>query len=674
LMQQWTNLHKDRGPPKPSRPPNASDAHEALTRVKEELAKVKSKSQEAEEALKEELARVKGELTDLKQQAIQAGEQIPVIQEFTSDDDRETQLIAEMPGKIAVESTEAMPGGRIAQEMRATKFTTKTVFRQVEEVEKDIEINDAGNERKSLKKNGFQKIRLPGQFTQELKKLRKETPTSMEDNEAFVNRLASIVGRLPFEGSLHYTEEEDEDGATLFRFFCYGGYLYDMPLLDGRGISLGGALRTAAHPGQLITKTEDGHQTQSAACQVHIDRNIDSPTLFPATFNDYLQHAYKKELSEKRINLTNIWVPLKNYSARPLAFADLESIDKQEHPQSSFDKPVSWDYFGTNAIEVLFPRHDECQKWFYYKDLKEGEEAVIFDTLRTPHVAVKNPNHADPEERHSIEIRCLSFTLRRKVLTEEEKPSEQLLKTFDVLQRITRYRYDTPPIKPNAMLANLRKQYRKLSENCNPAPVQMKYETEHTLALFDQDLRELHDKSRRQKMERLRNDQERRMQEEEEPPREKISIEFQQDYEDFNADIKEALARAEKRQSNGGDTQQNPNKPKGPNDPNGPKGADGPGGPPGPPGPPGGPDDFKGRAAADGLSGMKWLQLVLQQMEQQVEQVEQVSQERELSTPEICPITVAYKDDQRNYQQRTEPSEARTEPSEADIDEGRDRE
>jgi len=436
------------------------------------------------------------------------------------------------------------------------KFTTETVFRQIEEVKKDIEINDVGDERKSLKQNGFQKIRLPGRFTEKLIQLHEEKGTSMENNEAFVNELASIVGRLPFEGLLYKTEEEDEDGAALVRFYCYGGYLYDMPLLDGRGISLGGALRTAAHPGEqdaLIRATEDGRKTQGAAYQVHIDRNIDSPTLFPATFNDYLQHVYKEELREKRIHLTNIWVPLKNYSARPLAFADLQST---RDPLSSFDKPVSWDYFGTKAIEVLFPRHDECQKWFYYKDLKEGEEAIIFDTLRTPHVAVKNPNHTGPEERHSIEIRCLSFTVRRKVLMNEEEPTEQLMKTFDVLQKMARYRYNKPSKLPETVLAELRAAYRlqaQAFENRYPGLVQKEmeypYPTEHELAVFDQRLRAKRDVRMRQDL-RLRRDEQRWLMERKEllamsnEYQKRMILNIEQQHEDLEDDIDNSLVCA----------------------------------------------------------------------------------------------------------------------------------
>ncbi|EJD39091.1 hypothetical protein AURDEDRAFT_116281 [Auricularia subglabra TFB-10046 SS5] len=120
-----------------------------------------------------------------------------------------------------------------------------------------------------------------------------------------------------------------------------------------------------------------------------------------------------ERLSKGRVQIINVWRPLKPVVDAPLAYADYSSIDPEK------------DVIATDLIyphrtgETYSVKYNPAQRWYYLRDQTPGEvvflkcyesEVVPGRALLTPHSAFVDPTApAGAPNRESIEIRALVF-------------------------------------------------------------------------------------------------------------------------------------------------------------------------------------------------------------------------------------------------------------------------
>ncbi|KAL7924806.1 hypothetical protein ACQKWADRAFT_310986 [Trichoderma austrokoningii] len=117
------------------------------------------------------------------------------------------------------------------------------------------------------------------------------------------------------------------------------------------------------------------------------------------------------ELLKGRVQLINVWRPIRQVQRDPLAVAEAHSVAEEDLV------PVPLIYPNRNG-ETLGVRHNGAQRWFYKSGLVPEEVLLIkcFDSKtdgrarRVPHTAFVDPNAAaDAPARESIEVRALVF-------------------------------------------------------------------------------------------------------------------------------------------------------------------------------------------------------------------------------------------------------------------------
>ena len=141
--------------------------------------------------------------------------------------------------------------------------------------------------------------------------------------------------------------------------------------------------------------------------RVHIDQSYD------ASLSRVPHHlpAEAPELLKGRVQIINVWRPIKTVLRDPLAVAQAGSV-----PDSDL-VPVGLIYPDRRG-ETYGVRYGEGHKWFY-KSRLEPEEALLikcFDSKvdgrarRVPHSAFADPETGDDvPARESIEVRALVF-------------------------------------------------------------------------------------------------------------------------------------------------------------------------------------------------------------------------------------------------------------------------
>ncbi|KAH7141001.1 amino acid permease-domain-containing protein [Dactylonectria macrodidyma] len=141
--------------------------------------------------------------------------------------------------------------------------------------------------------------------------------------------------------------------------------------------------------------------------RVHIDQSYD------ASLSRVPHHLPEDadELLKGRVQIINVWRPIKTVQRDPLALADAFSV-------SDSDLVVTELIYPTRRGETYAVRYNEGQKWFYKSYLSPEEVLLIkcFDSKkdgrarRVPHTAFVDPSSADDApSRESIEIRALVF-------------------------------------------------------------------------------------------------------------------------------------------------------------------------------------------------------------------------------------------------------------------------
>ncbi|KAI0399487.1 hypothetical protein F4802DRAFT_34469 [Xylaria palmicola] len=142
--------------------------------------------------------------------------------------------------------------------------------------------------------------------------------------------------------------------------------------------------------------------------RVHIDQS------YAASLSRVPHHLPAEEAAELlkgRVQIINVWRPIKTVERDPLAVADAHSVGEEELV------PIGLIY-PTRKGETLSVRHSPAHRWYYKRGLTPQEVLLIkcFDSKtdgrarRIPHTAFVDPSSKpDAPSRESIELRCLVF-------------------------------------------------------------------------------------------------------------------------------------------------------------------------------------------------------------------------------------------------------------------------
>lgn len=140
--------------------------------------------------------------------------------------------------------------------------------------------------------------------------------------------------------------------------------------------------------------------------RVHIDQS------YSASLSRVPHHLpdEAEELVKGRVQIINVWRPIKTVKRDPLAVAEASTV-------SDSDLVVNELIYPNRRGETLAVRYNDGQRWFYKSQLTPNEVLLIkcFDSKtdgrarRVPHTAFDNLAGDDVPTRESIEIRALVF-------------------------------------------------------------------------------------------------------------------------------------------------------------------------------------------------------------------------------------------------------------------------
>ncbi|KAK7179858.1 hypothetical protein DPSP01_004591 [Paraphaeosphaeria sporulosa] len=140
--------------------------------------------------------------------------------------------------------------------------------------------------------------------------------------------------------------------------------------------------------------------------RVHIDQSYAAaksrvPFHLPADAEHLLKH---------RVQIINVWRPIKPVQRDPLAVAEANSVSDEGLVVTKLIYP-------NREGETYAVKYDAGHRWYYKSGLGPEEVILIkcFDSKldgrarRVPHTAFEIPGTEDKEGRESIEVRCLVF-------------------------------------------------------------------------------------------------------------------------------------------------------------------------------------------------------------------------------------------------------------------------
>ncbi|KAF2661039.1 hypothetical protein K491DRAFT_588114 [Lophiostoma macrostomum CBS 122681] len=140
--------------------------------------------------------------------------------------------------------------------------------------------------------------------------------------------------------------------------------------------------------------------------RVHIDQS------YAAALSRVPHHLPEEadKLLQGRVEIINVWRPIKTVQRDPLAVAEADSVDDK-------DLVVTELIYPNRRGETLAVKYDPGHRWFYKNQLTPDEVILIkcFDSKkdgrarRVPHTAFEIPGTQDKEGRESIEVRALVF-------------------------------------------------------------------------------------------------------------------------------------------------------------------------------------------------------------------------------------------------------------------------
>ncbi|KZV82483.1 hypothetical protein EXIGLDRAFT_626964 [Exidia glandulosa HHB12029] len=150
-------------------------------------------------------------------------------------------------------------------------------------------------------------------------------------------------------------------------------------------------------------------ENRGPGLRAHVDQ---TPKAGAARVHHHLGEEAER-LSKGRVQIINVWRPIKPVVATPLAYGDYHTFDVNK------DLAASDLIYPDRVGETYNIRYNPSQKWYYLKNQTPGEVVLLkcYDSedkpgraLLTPHSAFIDPTApADAPPRESIEIRALVF-------------------------------------------------------------------------------------------------------------------------------------------------------------------------------------------------------------------------------------------------------------------------
>ncbi|KAH8174861.1 methyltransferase [Sarocladium implicatum] len=140
--------------------------------------------------------------------------------------------------------------------------------------------------------------------------------------------------------------------------------------------------------------------------RVHIDQSYDAAL---SRVPHHLPEEAEK-LLQGRVQIINVWRPIKTIRRDPLAVAEANSVSDESLVITELIYP-------NRRGETYAVKHDPKHQWYYKSELSPDEVILIkcFDSKkdgrarRVPHTAFHIPGTEDAESRESIEVRALVF-------------------------------------------------------------------------------------------------------------------------------------------------------------------------------------------------------------------------------------------------------------------------
>ncbi|KAF2205488.1 hypothetical protein GQ43DRAFT_362322 [Delitschia confertaspora ATCC 74209] len=161
-------------------------------------------------------------------------------------------------------------------------------------------------------------------------------------------------------------------------------------------------IRRASPDSELRTNST----LRSPVQYVHVDQS------YRASLNRVAYHLPEDapELLKSRVQIINVWRPIKTVQRDPLAVAEASSVDENDLV------PVPLIYPDRQG-ETLSVKAGERHRWYWKSEQRPDEVLLIkcFDSKldgrarRVPHSAFVDPEGEGKEARESIEVRCLVF-------------------------------------------------------------------------------------------------------------------------------------------------------------------------------------------------------------------------------------------------------------------------
>ncbi|CAO2654540.1 Nn.00g112730.m01.CDS01 [Neocucurbitaria sp. VM-36] len=149
-----------------------------------------------------------------------------------------------------------------------------------------------------------------------------------------------------------------------------------------------------------------GRNLRGPVQRVHIDQS------YKAALSRVPHHLPEEaeKLLKGRVQIINVWRPIKTVQRDPLAVAEANSVDDASLVVTELIYP-------NRRGETYAVKHDSGHRWFYKSGLTPDEVLLIkcFDSKldgrarRVPHTAFHVPGTEDKEGRESIEVRALVF-------------------------------------------------------------------------------------------------------------------------------------------------------------------------------------------------------------------------------------------------------------------------
>lgn len=130
-------------------------------------------------------------------------------------------------------------------------------------------------------------------------------------------------------------------------------------------------------------KKLEGTGFDLVALRVHIDQDMQGEPLRQMGVELFFRLPF--------IELINVWTPLQDIKLRPLAFADLKTVNVNEQVlryRANSTKNAGGNFGSFQSDRRMALHQDEV--WYYYPDVTFGH-VLLFDTFRVPHSSFTLP-------------------------------------------------------------------------------------------------------------------------------------------------------------------------------------------------------------------------------------------------------------------------------------------